>query len=316
MTGRRRHNASPQTGTRPAVPLHRNAPVPQPRRGRSPFTFPDRALQLNNEGEHRVMADDEGPLDTSRPDMARVCDYWLGGHCNFTADRDAGRKIDELWPGSGEKVREGRRFVTRAVTWAARQGIAQYLVAEPGMPARPEIHETARVIVPDARAAYVHLDRYVLAYFRANTAGDPGVAAVEAAPRVPEKAAAHPGVRAVIRRDEPVCVVWALAAQFVPGDAAREVIAGYARLLAPGSCIVISLAVPVDEQAAELASVLGKATGDRVYPHTAEGIAGWLDGLDVIMPGVADVRSWRAGMPEPRLAPRPVFRVLGAVTRI
>jgi hypothetical protein len=262
------------------------------------------------------MADDEGPLDTSRPDMARVCDYWLGGHCNFTADRDTARQIDELWPGSGEKIREGRRFVTRAVTWAARQGIAQYLVAEPGMPARPEIHETARVIVPGARAAYVHLDRYVLAYFRANTAADPGVAAVEAAPRVPEKAAAHPGVRAVIRQDEPVCVVWALAAQFMTAGAAHDVIAGWARLLAPGSCVVISLAVPVDEQAAKLAAMLEESTGDRMYAYTAEDVTSWLGELRLVPPGLSDVRSWRAGMPDPRLTPLPVFRVLGAVARI
>jgi len=247
---------------------------------------------------------------------ARVIDYWLGEHNNFAADREVGREAEEQWPGCGRKAREARGFLTRAVTWAARQGIAQYLAAEPGMPSHPDIHDTARAIIPDARVVYADLDPITMAYFRAHAADEPGVAAVEAAPRFAAGIAAHPGVRAVIGLDQPACVIWALAAQFVTGDAAREVIAGYARLLAPGSCIVISLAVPVDEQAADLAKVIGDATGEHMHAHTAGDVAGWLDSLDVIKPGVTDVRGWRAGMPEPRLAARPVFRVVGAVARV
>lgn len=246
----------------------------------------------------------------------RLIDYWLGEHHNLREDRQAGDLIEQRWPGTARKVREARAFLTRAVTYAGRQGIGQYLVAGHGFPARPGVHETARMIVPDARVAYADADRVVVEHFRVPAEGDPGIAAVQAAPRIPEAVAAHPCVRAVIGWDEPACVVWPLGATFMTGAAAAGVITGYAGLLAPGSYLVVSAAVPAGEEAAGLAALYEQLTGDRVYGHTAGDIAGWLDGLDLVVPGVADVRGWRAGMPDPGLAPRPAFQVVGAVARV
>lgn len=245
-----------------------------------------------------------------------MIDAWLDERHNFSEDRKAADEIEQRWPGTARKIAEARGFVMRAVTYAARQGIAQYLVTGPGMPGRPDVHDTARAIIPGAKAVYADLDPFVIAYHRAGDEGDPGVTSVEAAPLFPAAVAAHPGVRALLRLDEPVCVVWAWGAMFATGAAAREVVSGWTRLLAPGSCLILFAAVPVDEQAAELAKVFEHQTGDRVHGHTAAEIAGWVEGLDVTEPRVADVRSWRAGMPDPRLAPRPVFRILGAVARV
>ena len=69
-------------------------------------------------------------LDTSRPNIARVYDYWLGGKENFVADRELAEKMLSVYPGIAQMYRDNRKFVTRAVTWAARAG--HHPVPRPG----------------------------------------------------------------------------------------------------------------------------------------------------------------------------------------
>jgi hypothetical protein len=38
-------------------------------------------------------------LDTSKPNIARVYDFWLGGKDNFAADRELAAKLLEIDPG-------------------------------------------------------------------------------------------------------------------------------------------------------------------------------------------------------------------------
>jgi len=54
----------------------------------------------------------------------------------------------------------------------------------------------------------------------------------------------YPPLRDLVR---PVCVILGAVLHFLDADAARIVTAGYARLMAPGSCLVISVASFDDE---------------------------------------------------------------------
>ena len=36
------------------------------------------------------------PIDTTRPNMARMYDYWLGGKDNFEVDRKAAEAVRQL----------------------------------------------------------------------------------------------------------------------------------------------------------------------------------------------------------------------------
>ena len=78
--------------------------------------------------------------------MARVYDYWLGGKDNFAADRRLAEEITRLNPDAPGMARDNRAFITRAVTWAAGQGIAQFIDIGAGLPTHPAVHETAREI--------------------------------------------------------------------------------------------------------------------------------------------------------------------------
>jgi hypothetical protein len=54
-------------------------------------------------------------LDTSRPSIARVYDYWLGGKDNFEADRQEAERLLQVYPDLGRLARENRLFLRRAV---------------------------------------------------------------------------------------------------------------------------------------------------------------------------------------------------------
>ena len=191
-----------------------------------------------------------GGFDPAMPNTARVYSRLLGGKDHFPADRAEADLLLEIYPPLAEMVRENRAFIAEAVTWAASRGVGQFIDLGAGLPASPAVHQTARAVLPGARVAYVDLDPMVLSHARALLAG-PGVAAVAADLRDPAAVLADQELRAVIDPAEPVCVILGAVLHFLDADTAREVTAGYARLIAPGSYLVISCAAYDDEALAK-----------------------------------------------------------------
>ena len=86
-------------------------------------------------------------FDPTTPSIARVYDYLLDGKDNFAVDREAAERLKAVAPLTVEVTRENRQFLARAVTWAANQGITQFIDLGCGMPTVPNTHGTARAIV-------------------------------------------------------------------------------------------------------------------------------------------------------------------------
>ena len=61
-------------------------------------------------------------MDTSKPNIARVYDYWLGGKDNYAADRDVAGRMLAHDPGLRDRVRDNREFVTGVARQAAERG--------------------------------------------------------------------------------------------------------------------------------------------------------------------------------------------------
>jgi O-methyltransferase involved in polyketide biosynthesis len=183
-------------------------------------------------------------FDPATPNMARVYDYWLDGKDNYPADRADAQRLLTIYPPLRDLVRENRASVTRAVSWAARQGIGQFIDLGAGLPASPSVHQAAREAMPTARIAYVDIDAVVLSHARALLATSDGATAVSADLRDPNAVLANPELRNVIDPAQPVCVILGAILHFLDADTARTVTAGYARLMAYGSCLVISVASP------------------------------------------------------------------------
>jgi O-methyltransferase involved in polyketide biosynthesis len=202
--------------------------------------------------------------------------------------------------------------VTEAVGWAAGQGISQFIDLGAGLPASPSVHQAARKVIPTARVAYVDIDLVVLSHARALLATSDGVAAVAADLRDPAAVLAHPDLRTVIDPARPVCVILGAVLHFLDADAARAVAAGYARLIAPGSCLVISCATYDDEAVAK--RLAAEYTAGPFVSHPREDVTSFFAGLELVGAGVTESQTWRPWQPEPVLRRRD-GHVLAGVAR-
>ena len=252
-------------------------------------------------------------FDPATPNMARVYDYWLGGKDNYPADRAEAQRLLGIYPPLRDLVRENRAFVTQAVSWAARQGIGQFIDLGAGLPASPAVHQAARKVMPLARVAYVDIDPVVLSHARALLATSDGVTAVAADLRDPGAVLADPELRAVIDPARPVCVILGAVLHFMDADAARAVTAGYARLMAPGSCLVISVACYDDEGLGK--QLAEEYTAAAWYNHTPSDVESFFAGLELVGPGVTEAQTWRAWMPQPVMRHRDGHVLAGVAQR-
>ena len=251
-------------------------------------------------------------FDASVPNMARVYDYWLGGKDHYAADRAEAERLLAIYPQLRDLVRENRTFLTRAVSWAAGQGIGQFIDLGAGLPTMHNTHQAARAVSPAAAVAYVDLDPVVLSHVRALLATGDGVAAVAADLHDPAAVLSHPELRAVIDPAEPVCVILGAVLHFLEADSARAVTAKYARLIVPGSCLVISCASYDDEVLAK--RLAAEYTGATWHNHSLTDVESFFAGLELAGPGVTEAGTWRAWMPRPMLRSRE-GHVLAAVAR-
>jgi len=138
------------------------------------------------------------------------------------------------------------------------------------------------------------------------------VAAVAADLRDPEAVLADPEMRAVIDLAEPVCVILGAVLHFLDAETARQVTAGYARQMAPGSFMAISCARYDDEALGKRLSA--EYTAATWYNHSPADIVSFFAGLELVGPGVTEAQTWRAWMPEPVLRRRE-GHVLAGVAR-
>jgi O-methyltransferase involved in polyketide biosynthesis len=243
-------------------------------------------------------------IDVTRPSVARVYDYWLGGKDNFAADREMGQRMAEVNPALPQLVRHNREFICAAAARAAAAGVSQFLDLGSGLPAHPAVHEAVREVIPDARVCYVDIDPVAVRHGQALLAHGAGIAAVQADLTQPETVLADPEVRAVIDMSQPVAVILAAVLHFLPADSAAAVCARYMSRACRGSWLIVSCGHYADQ---ELAGRLQQtATHTRFWNHDAADLASMLAGLEPVAPGVCEVHRWMAGTGgEP--AGRPVY---------
>jgi O-methyltransferase involved in polyketide biosynthesis len=233
-------------------------------------------------------------LDPSRPNIARVYDYWLGGKDNFAADRELAEKMCALNPQIPEMARANRAFAVAAVTRAAEAGVAQFLDLGAGLPTHPSVDEAARAVSAEARVAYVDIDPVAVSHARALLASRPGVAAAAADLTDPAAVLADPDVSGIIDMSQPVCVIMACVLHFLDAAAAQAVTAAYLDQAVSGSWIATSVVSIVGEEL--LATPSSAYTAGSFVNYRERDMAGWLAGWDMIPPGVSEARRWVSGI--------------------
>jgi S-adenosyl methyltransferase len=240
-----------------------------------------------------VTAQEFGKFDPTRPNIARVYDYWLGGKDNFAADRDLAERTLAMCPELPEWARDNRAFVCAAAERAAQAGITQFIDLGCGLPTRPAVHEAVRSVNRDARVAYVDFDPVVICHARA-LLHDVGVTAVQADLSDPDNVLAQPEVREVIDPGVPACAIFGGVLHFMSGGRARQICADWADRLASGSWLAVTVGRYQDPEL--LARLTTMYTPAPFHNHTPDEFATFLAGLDLVAPGVAEARRWRAGV--------------------
>jgi hypothetical protein len=240
-------------------------------------------------------------IDTSKANIARVYDYWLGGSHNFRADQDAARTMIAMEPNIRAIMRANRAFLGRAVRYLAREaGIRQFLDIGSGIPTEQNVHEVAQAAAPGSRVVYVDNDEVAVAHSRLMLEDHPDATVIQADLREPTKILADPETQLLIDFTQPVALLLVAVLHFVP-DAARpaEIVATLRDAVVPGSYVVIchSCRDAKPDTADSAAALYNSRVAAQVSVRTRAEIAALFDGFTLVEPGLVWIPEWRPDSP-------------------
>ncbi len=248
-------------------------------------------------------------VDRTVPAPARMYDYFLGGHNNFQADRDAADQVRATIPEVIDAAWANRGFHQRAARWLAEQGIRQFIDIGSGLPTVGNTHEVVQQVAADARVVYVDQDPMVRAYSDELLAGNANTSVVLADLREPEKVLGHPGLRKLVDFAEPVGLLMTAVMHFVaPASDPWGLVAHYVRELAPGSYLVLSQVTDekTPPKSVRVAEEMYSRASENIYFRSRTDVARFFEGLEMVspspetLPAVVHVGEW--GADDPALA--------------
>jgi hypothetical protein len=259
-------------------------------------------------------------VDISRPHMARIYDYFLGGKNHFAADREVAEKILQSNPAIRVAARENRAFLGRAVRYLAEEaGIRQFLDIGTGLPTANNVHEVAQAFAPASHVVYVDNDPLVLVHARAllNSAPEGRTAYIHADLREPRKILDSPATREVLDLSKPTALIMLATLHLIQDeDRPAEIIATLVDALPSGSYFTASHitmehageAVAAGQRTIRESGISAQARDSGEFARLA------FSGLELVSPGVVLVSEWRATDDDPRAAPEEV-NCYGGVAR-
>jgi len=234
-------------------------------------------------------------VNPSIPSPARMYDYYLGGHDNYAADREAAERALSAVPSGRTIARANRYFLMRAVLLMADQGIHQFIDLGTGIPTSPNVHELAQAICPDAHVLYVDNDPVVTAHNRAILAQSTGVRMIDADIREPGRIFDSTEFRELIDLSQPVAVLFVAVLHFIrdSGDP-QGIVRAFTSQMVTGSYLALSHITSDGTEpgvVTEIQNVYARASAPAVFRTRAE-IGAFFTDFDLIHPGLADVTQW------------------------
>jgi S-adenosyl methyltransferase len=234
-------------------------------------------------------------FDPSRPNVARVYDYLLGGKDNFAADRAVGDQIIATLPEVQVGVQAQRAVLGRVVRYLVGEaGTRQLLDIGSGLPTADNVHEIAQRVNPGTRVVYLDNDPVVLSHARALLADDTATFVVEGDLRKPESIVGNPAVRAGLDWTEPIGLLLCGILHYVlDSEGPAEIVAAFADALPSGSYVFIHHMLDTgDPAAAGLHAQMLKGLG-RVQFRTLAEVRRLFGDLELVEPGLVTVPEWR-----------------------
>ena len=243
--------------------------------------------------------------DPRIPNMARMYDYALGGKDNFAADREAVRKLFSFSPENRDVPRANRRFLGRAVRFAASQGVRQFLDLGTGLPSQGHVHEVVGETNPDAHVVYVDNDPVVVSHGRALLTGSGSVTVVGADIRDPDSILGNPDLTRLIDFTQPVAVLFVAVLHGIPDqDDPAGIVRAVGERASPGSYLILSHLTSEGHPAelvAQKEAIFAKSNAPVSY-RSRDQISRMFDGFGLIEPGLTAVTQWRGEALDEKLA--------------
>ncbi|OEU85148.1 SAM-dependent methyltransferase [Streptomyces abyssalis] len=242
------------------------------------------------------MTEASSQVDQSKPSIARVYDYLLGGKDNYEADRVVGDKFKNDLPGSVAIAHANRQNLIRAVREIALAGIDQFIDIGSGLPTADNVHQVAQRHVPDARVVYIDSDPIVLAHGRALLADNPSTRVIQADVRDPRSIREHTETTSLIDFERPVAVIHSAVLHHINDDEGPGSIVRYwQEQVPPGSYFFVSHFRSGDNPETREAEAVLQSTFGRGRWRTDEEIQALFDGLEILEPGIVPSPLWRPG---------------------
>ena len=252
-------------------------------------------------------------IDTSVAHSARIYDYVLGGKDNFEADRAAAEAAIARNPNMAAGMRANRAVMRRMTAYLAGElGLRQFLDIGTGLPTSPNMHEIAQRIAPGSRVVYVDNDPIVLAHARAllTSTAEGACTYIDADARDPGKILADPRLSETIDLSRPVALTLFGILHFFPdSDDPWGIVARFMTALPSGSYLAIQHPTTDFDEAKAGAQHAYRSAGIPFQYRTRAQFARFLDGLELIEPGITPMDEWH---PEIESAPHPGLTEGGA----
>jgi hypothetical protein len=262
-------------------------------------------------------------IDITKPNVARVYDYFIGGKDHFAVDRMAAEQALTIIPDAREAGRACRSFLRRAVRhMAADAGIRQFLDIGSGLPTDTNVHQVAQDVDPACRVVYVDHDPMVLVHGRALLENSPNTTVIEADLRSPEAILEHPVVRDRLNFAEPIGLLLLSVLHHLHDDADPGGVAATLRAALPsGSYLaIIHFWDPgeehplISEKVHEAERVFNETLGTGRWRSRSE-IESYFGDFEMLEPGLVPVEEWRPDTEPPAEKYLSYYTMLGGVAR-
>lgn len=262
-------------------------------------------------------------VDATRPSIARVYDFMIGGKDNFAIDRMAAERALAIIPDAPEAGRACRAFLRRVVRClAAEAGIQQFLDLGSGLPTSTNVHQVAHEVNPAARVVYVDNDPMVLVHGRALLADNDSTTVVEADVRSPEEILGHEVVRKYLDFTAPVgLLLLSILHHLHDAEDPARVAATLRAALPSGSHLaIIHFWDPADEhphisaKVRDAERVFNETLGTGRWRHRAE-IEAYFGDWELLEPGLVPLAEWRPDAEAPPEQSLSYYTMIGGVAR-
>jgi hypothetical protein len=242
-------------------------------------------------------------VDVSRPSVARLYDYFLGGTNNFPVDQAMGEKLKAAAPDIVDAVLANRGFHGRAAVWMARQGVRQFIDIGSGLPTQNNTHESVHRVTPGATVVYADIDPLVAAHGNTLLADDGTTTVITADVLEPDRLLGDLRLRELIDLGQPTGLLMTALLHFVADEQDPWGLVGrYMAEFPPGSYLALSHGTydGVLRRSVQAGNDAYARTNEALHLRTRTEVERFFEGLELVPPfdgaepGVTYVGLWGA----------------------